>query len=149
MIAHEYETTFILRPELDEAESNRLLERLKALITDAAGTILIYEDWGKRKLAYPIQKHQFGHYVHINFVAPASVPGEIERVVGIEDNIVRFLTVRNAANVEAEARRVVAEERQKARLARQLQQEQEEAEERRARREEGDDGLDGDYEDHD
>ena len=64
-------------------------------------------------------------------------------------DIVRVLTVKNAANVEAEARRVVAEERQKARLARQLQQEQEEAEERRARREEGDDGRDGDYEDHD
>jgi len=76
MIAHEYETTFILRPELDEAESNRLLERLKALITDAAGTILIYEDWGKRKLAYPIQKHQFGHYVHINARLHPAHPSE-------------------------------------------------------------------------
>ncbi len=116
MIFHEYETIYVTRPELPEAETKRLHDRFRAIIAENHGTILADEDWGRRKLAYPIKKHHSGHYTYINYVGPADLPREFERVLRLEDNLIRFLTVRLAEHVDPEERRAVAEER-KARRA--------------------------------
>jgi small subunit ribosomal protein S6 len=117
MLNHEYETTFIFRPDLDEAEHDRVKDRLEAIITEAGGEVLIFEDWGRRRLAYTIKKHQYGHYLLWNYVAPPSVPGEIERIVRIEEPIIRFLTIKNTELVDVEEVRAIAEERQRKRAA--------------------------------
>ena len=117
MLKHDYETTFIIRPDLDEAEHNRVKERLENAITEGGGEILMFDDWGRRKLAYIIKKHQFGHYLHWNYVAPAAVPAELERIVKIEEPIVRFLTIKNAEMVDVDERRLLAEERKRKRDA--------------------------------
>lgn len=117
MLKHDYESTFIIRPDLDEAEHTRVKERLEAVITDGGGEVLLFDDWGRRKLAYTIKKHQVGHYLHWNYVAATDVPAELERIVRIEEPIIRFLTVKIAEMVDVEERRVIAEERKRKRDA--------------------------------
>jgi small subunit ribosomal protein S6 len=114
MIMNEYETIFVTRPDLDAEEQTRLGEKFESVIAKN-GTILVKEEWGKRKMAYEIQKHGFGHYTYLNFVGPADIPTELERNVKIEDNIIRFLTVKLEDTVDVEECRVVAEERQRKR----------------------------------
>jgi small subunit ribosomal protein S6 len=117
MHLNEYESTFILRPTLDEAEFERLKGRLDKVIADAKGETLVFEDWGRRRMAYAIKKHDHGHYLHWNYVAPGQVPAELERIVRIEDGIIRFLTIKNADLVEVEERRVLAQERARKKAA--------------------------------
>lgn len=118
MHLHDYETTFILRHDLDEAEHNRIRERLWETISDNGGEILVFEDWGRRQLAYRIRKATHGHYLHFNYIAPAGVPADLERVVKVEDDIVRFMTIVLEKYADPEETRLIARQRQRSRLAR-------------------------------
>ncbi|MGB9679713.1 MAG: 30S ribosomal protein S6 [Thermoanaerobacteraceae bacterium] len=89
-----YETIFILSPEVNEEERNNLIEKFKKLITDNGGEITNFEDWGKKKLAYPIQKKQEGYYTLMNFNSEAKVPQELERVYKITEDVLRYLIVK-------------------------------------------------------
>jgi small subunit ribosomal protein S6 len=143
LILNEYETIYIARPDLTEDVMTKITTRFEAVITDNAGTILVSEDWGKRKLAYIISKHQRGHYIYLNYVAPATLVAEVERTLGLEDQLLRFLTVKLEENVEIEARRALAEERKRLRIERMAAlKAEEEAEARyRAEAEEAEDEL--------
>ena len=121
MIMNEYETIYVTRPDLDAAEQTRLDEKFESVISKD-GTILVKEVWGKRKLAYEIKKHTFGNYTYVNFVGPADIPTAIERSVRIEDNVIRFLTVKLEDTVDVEECRVVAEERQRKRAEKRAQE---------------------------
>lgn len=121
MIMNEYETIYVTRPDLDAAEQTRLDEKFESVISKD-GTILVKEVWGKRKLAYEIKKHTYGNYTYVNFVGPADIPTEIERSVRIEDNVIRFLTVKLDDTVDVEECRVVAEERQRKRAEKRAQE---------------------------
>lgn len=118
MILNEYETIYVARPDLTEDVMTKITTRFEAVITNNAGVILVSEDWGKRKLAYIISKHQRGHYIYLNYVAPAKLVAEVERTLGLEDQLLRFLTVKLEENVEIEARRAMAEERKRLRIER-------------------------------
>ncbi len=114
MLTHEYETVVIFRPDLDDAVTKEHVERLESFITENSGTMLLKDEWGKRKLAYPIANHLKGHYVLYNFLGPASSVAEIERRIRINDNIIRFMTVKLDDNVDIPARvATAAEERAK------------------------------------
>ncbi|MDP2311338.1 MAG: 30S ribosomal protein S6 [Pseudomonadota bacterium] len=143
MILNEYETIYIARPDLTEDVMTKITTRFEAVITGNAGTILVSEDWGKRKMAYIINKHQRGHYIYLNYVAPATLVAEVERTLGLEDQLLRFLTVKLEENVEIEARRALAEERKRLRIERMAAlKAEEEAEARyRAEAEEAEDEL--------
>ncbi len=104
MLSHEYETIIIVRPDIEESAVGAIAEKFEGVLTDAGGHILDREDWGSRKLAYPIAKHLRGHYVRMNFLAPAEIIGELERRIRIEDSIVRFMTVRLADAVDVPTR---------------------------------------------
>ena len=121
MILNEYETIYVTRPDLDADEQTRLDEKFESVISKD-GTILVKEEWGKRKLAYEIKKLNYGNYTYLNFVGPADIPTEIERSVRIEDNVIRFLTVKLEDTVDVEERRVVAEERQRKRAEKRAQE---------------------------
>jgi len=118
LILNEYETIYVARPDLADETMNKIVARYEAVVTDNAGTILVNEDWGKRKLAYGIRKHARGHYIYLNYVAPATLVAEMERSLGLEDQLLRFLTVKLEDNVEIEARRALAEERKRLRIER-------------------------------
>lgn len=133
MPVNEYETIYVARPDLTDDLTARLTARIQSLITDSGGTVLVTEDWGRRKLAYPIKKHIRGQYVYVNYVSGASLVKEIERVLGIEDNLLRYLTVRLGMDVDVEVARQLAEERRRHRTERMAAQRAEEEAEARYR----------------
>lgn len=112
---HEYETIYIARPDMDDAEVKRFSEKFERIIAEYKGTMLVNEEWGRRKMAYPIKKHQMGHYTYLNYVGPSDLPAELERNLRIEDNLLRFLTILLAEDVEVEERRTLALDRQRKR----------------------------------
>ena len=101
----EYETTYILTPELDAAEQKKVQDRVTAIITEQfGGEIHRLEDWGKRKLAYPIRKQLRGLYVYIRFQATADTIEEMERILRLLDPVIKFLTINIAtANGDEDA----------------------------------------------
>ncbi|PJI08373.1 MULTISPECIES: 30S ribosomal protein S6 [Clostridium] len=90
---NKYETLFILNPSLDEEAVNNNIEKFKAVITNGAGEVGNVDLWGKRKLAYEINKLNEGIYVLINFNSDSQLPKELDRVFRISDDIVRHLIV--------------------------------------------------------
>lgn len=106
---HEYELTIILRPDLDDADTYAIVEKIEGAITAGGAHLLERDDWGKRKLAYLIDKHQKGHYVLLNFLSEPQGILEVERIIRIEDRILRFLTVRVADAVNVADRVAEAE----------------------------------------
>jgi small subunit ribosomal protein S6 len=117
-ILNEYETIYVARPDLTDDVMTKLTERFQGIVSDNAGTLLVAEDWGKRKLAYIVAKHQRGHYIYLNYCGPASIVSELERNLRNEDQLLRFLTVKLEDDVEIEARRALAEERRRLRAER-------------------------------
>ena len=91
-----YETMMVTTANLDEEASNALINKFKNLIA-ANGTIDSVDDWGKKRLAYEIQKMKEGFYYFVQFDAPATCPAEVEKRVRIVDNVIRYLCVRKDA----------------------------------------------------
>ncbi|MBN2397973.1 MAG: 30S ribosomal protein S6 [Deltaproteobacteria bacterium] len=97
-----YETIFIVRADLQSDETGDLIGRYAGIIEGMDGTIVKIENWGKRRLAYPIEKRREGVYVRIDFVAQYKVVSEVERNFKIDDNILRFQTVKLSDRVDME-----------------------------------------------
>ena len=91
-----YETMMVTTANLDEEASNALINKFKNLIA-ANGTIDSVDDWGKKRLAYEIQKMREGYYYFIQFDASAECPAEIERRVRIMEPVMRYLCVKQDA----------------------------------------------------
>lgn len=122
MLYTEYETIYVVRPELTEDTVRALNEKVDGIVGRFEGHILFREDWGKRKLAYPIQKNSKGHYIYLRYLGPTEMIAEIERNLRIDSNLLRFLTVRLGYDVEleerlAEGERIRAEQATRAALA--------------------------------
>ncbi|MCA9298663.1 MAG: 30S ribosomal protein S6 [Phycisphaerales bacterium] len=95
----EYETTYIVAPDLDPSERAKVDERVKAIITEQfGGEIHRVDDWGRRELAYPIRKVSHGHYTYVRYLAPGECILELERILRILDPVIKFLTVRLEAD---------------------------------------------------
>ena len=94
----EYDFTVITKGDLSEGDSAKVLQGYEALMTNEGGEILKRDDWGSKRLSFPINKSFRGHYVNYDFVgAPASV-AEMERLMRIDDNVLRYLVVRVGDN---------------------------------------------------
>jgi len=89
-----YETMFILRPELDEAQQTALIDRFTGLIAGAGGEVVKVDRWGKRRLGYEIGKLREGYYVVIRFTGDAGLEKELSRVFKITDGVMRNIVVR-------------------------------------------------------
>ena len=92
-IIGKYETIFVINPEYSEEATKALVEKFTGIITTNGGTIDSIDEWGKRKLAYPIEDLTEGYYVLVNFTAEKSVPAELDRVYNITDGILRSIIV--------------------------------------------------------
>ncbi|MEE1073441.1 MAG: 30S ribosomal protein S6 [Cellulosilyticum sp.] len=88
-----YELSVVLFSTLSEEEKVATLEKVKELITRFGGEITNVDDWGKRKLAYEIEKQREGFYYFIQFQAEAGAPAEIESRVRIMEQVLRYLIV--------------------------------------------------------
>jgi small subunit ribosomal protein S6 len=104
-----YETILITEPELPDENVTGLMGTFSATITDREGEVLKTEDWGKKKLAYAVQKHREGRYVRLEYTcADATLPHELERRLRMSEPVIKFLTVR----IDNDPRRLVWEEKQ-------------------------------------
>lgn len=93
-IMQSYETVAIFNTKNGEEAVTALVEKFKALISEN-GTIDSEADWGKRKLAYPIEDETDGYYFVVNFTSVPSFPAELDRVYKITDGVLRSLIVAN------------------------------------------------------
>lgn len=89
----DYEIVYIFRSNLSTEEVEAKLERYHGIITEGSGEITAVVQWGKRQLAYPIQKQPNGHYVVAQFTSPPDPLTELERVLKLEDDVLRYLVV--------------------------------------------------------
>ncbi len=92
-IVHDYETMFIVNATLEEDAMRAIVDKFKALI-EANAEIVEYNEWGKRKLAYPIDDINDGFYVLVNYKAEAAFVAELDRNFNIADGILRSMTIR-------------------------------------------------------
>jgi len=91
MLNH-YETVFIVTPVLSEAQVKEAVEKFKALVIENGGEMVNEENWGLRKLAYPIQKKSTGFYQLLQFDAPGDVIEKLELNYRRDERVIRFLT---------------------------------------------------------
>jgi len=89
-----YELMLIYSPQLDEEALNAAIERTKDLITNNGGEVEKIDKWGKRRLAYEIKDFTEGFYVVMDFKAEGGATAEMERVLKITEEVVRYLLVR-------------------------------------------------------
>ncbi len=89
----EYEIVYIFDSVLTEDQVNEKLETYHRHITENGGEITAVDHWGKRQLAYPIHKKTAGYYVVVQFTAEAELLPELERMLKLDDDLVRYLIV--------------------------------------------------------
>ena len=94
---NKYELALVVNAKIEDEARNKVVEDVKGLVTRFGGTITDVEEWGKKKLAYDIQKMSEGFYYFIRFEAESSAPSEIESRVRIMENVLRFLCVKQEA----------------------------------------------------
>ena len=92
-MANSYETRLVFSVANGDESVTALVEKFKALI-EANGTIESIDEWGKRKLAYPINYETEGYYMLVNFTCEPDFPAELDRVVKITEGVLRSLTVK-------------------------------------------------------
>lgn len=94
---NKYELALVVNAKIEDDARAATVEKAKELVTRFGGNITNVDEWGKKKLAYEIQKMREGFYYFIQFDAEADVPAEIESRVRIMDNVIRYLCVRQEA----------------------------------------------------
>ena len=98
-----YETIFIADPDLQEDARKNLFEKYKNLLTQEKGILINFDDWGNRKLAYPIKKKARGHYVCMTYGGTGVLVTELERNFRLDDKMMKFMTVLLEKDVTASA----------------------------------------------
>ena len=109
MLLNQYELIYVAQPQLNATDLEGLSTKVTGFIEKANGQVLAFEEWGRKKLAYPIAKNEHGIFNYINFVAPADAPISIERALGLDDSFMRYITVQLEKNVDVDAARTTAE----------------------------------------
>ena len=89
-----YEHVFLARQDLAQAQVDALAETATKIVEDNGGTIVRTETWGLRNLAYRIQKNRKAHYVALDFDAPPPVVAELERQTQINEDVIRYMTIK-------------------------------------------------------
>lgn len=88
-----YETIFITLPTLSDEEEKSVVDHLAQVVSESGGSLSIRDRMGRRRLAYPIQKHEDGVYTRFIYDAEPAVPKELDRRLRISDKVLRHMTV--------------------------------------------------------
>lgn len=97
-----YETTFVLRPSLNEEEINTVIERTTTILTTNSGKIIELDRWGMKKLAYQIKKESQGFYVFCDYCSTPEDVAEMERRFRLDDAVLRFMTIKLSDGITTE-----------------------------------------------
>lgn len=84
-----YEAFYIVKPDLVDADVQKIADRFKGVVEEKGGSVEKAGKWDKRKLAYELNGYKEGNYVLMNFEAPASLPKELNRLMQISDDVIR------------------------------------------------------------
>ena len=98
-----YETIFIVDNDLSEEDRSPIFEKLKDLIQQHSGLLVMVDEWGGKKLAYEIKKKARGYYVRLDYCGSGFLVNEIERFFRIDDRILKYMTVLLDQDVDIEA----------------------------------------------
>jgi small subunit ribosomal protein S6 len=90
---NKYEVLYIIDTDLDEESRKALVERIKGVVEQEGQTATV-DEWGVRKLAYPIQKKNEGYYVKMNFSSNPELPKELTRIFRITESVIRYLIIK-------------------------------------------------------
>jgi len=108
-----YEGVLIARQDLGASQVNDLVSNLSEVIKKEGGEVVKVDNWGLKNLAYRIKKNRKGHYVLLNIVAPANAISEYERLIRLNEDVIRYMTVKvdefNNETAEIEEDSAVAE----------------------------------------
>jgi len=96
-----YETIFILRSDLGEAQINESIRRFEGIVATGGGEMIETDNWGSRELAYHIGRERRGHYVRLDYAAPGTAMNELERNLKLADDVLRYLSVLVAPEADA------------------------------------------------
>ncbi|MBE6453302.1 MAG: 30S ribosomal protein S6 [Alphaproteobacteria bacterium] len=91
---NKYESVLIARQDLGASQVSSLVDGLKQVIANQGGEVVRVDNWGLKNLAYRIKKNRKGHYVLLNISAPATAVAEYERVMRVNEDIIRYMTVK-------------------------------------------------------
>jgi len=130
----EFETTFIVQPEISDEGLQAIRGRLDAILERHGSVRLMCDDLGRKRLAYEIRRFQKGHYLELTYLDRGPVVPEIERALRLDDSVLRFLTVQTSEHVgDIEKRRAEAAALEEERARKAAERAAREAEEEAAR----------------
>lgn len=101
----EYEISLITRGDLSDADHQKTAEKYEEILTRDGGTIINRDDWGVKKLCYPINRQYRGRYFMYDIAASAVNIAEAERLMRIDESVLRYMTVRISDTVDLEKRK--------------------------------------------
>ncbi len=90
-MTRDYELGFILTPEVNEEQTRAILERIEQIATNYGGQVVRVNQWGRRRLAYPIQHHRDGFYVFIDMILTPETVSELDRTLKVSEEVMRHL----------------------------------------------------------
>ena len=94
---NKYELCVVVSAKIEDDARAEVIEKVKALIERFGGKVTDVDEWGKKRLAYEVQKMKEGYYYFVHFESESTVPGEVEQRIRIMDNVLRYLCVRQEA----------------------------------------------------
>jgi len=110
-VRRDYELGFILNPEVSEEQSRAMLERVEQIVSNYDGQVVRVNQWGRRRLAYPIQHHRDGYYVFFDMILTPETVLELDRTMKVSEEVLRHLIKRRdpiAVQKERETRAAAA-----------------------------------------
>lgn len=106
----EYETVFLIRPDASESQTKELLEKVDGIIGRHSGTVFQQKNWGKRELAYKVEKYHQGIYFYYDYAGDNAMVADIEHALKLHDLPMKYLTVKLNDEVDVAARKKAIEE---------------------------------------
>lgn len=108
--AREYETIYILRPDVTREAQERVAQRVSEVMTKGKGTLTSIENWGRRQLSFAVNKQKRGVYVYLRYLGQGDVVNELERNLRMLDDVVKYQTVNVRKEVDPATVNVSAED---------------------------------------
>jgi small subunit ribosomal protein S6 len=102
----EYETVFLLKPELPDDVVDQTKERVRTIVNREGGKLIRFTTWGKKRTMYPVQTHPRAVYIHALYLGGPAMVAELERNLRNLDNVLRYLSVKIASDVDPDSRPV-------------------------------------------
>lgn len=138
-----YETVYILRPELNEEQVNQTIERLNGIVTSGGGEVKNLERWGKKRLAYKIEKERYGHYILMHFNGEPDLVRELERNYRLSEDVMRYIVISIKKGEPIKVEMELEEFQEEAKAVSAVAPRREEEEEEEEETSEGDNQIEG------